>query len=276
MIPRRQITIVVEGILVAVHLVGQGEPVLCLTAIAHDAHDFDAMAQRVGERFQLVVVEWPGHGLSAPDTQPPSAARYAFILEDVVAQLGVKAPLIVGTIGGAAAILFASRNPVRGLVLCNSGGLVEVTAMVAKFCGWFEKFFAAGERGAIWFGPAFALYYRLVLKTQAAATQRRRIVRAGRRHAPLLRLAWAGFGRPEADLRRVAEGLDTPIWVAWARQDKIIPLKMCLPAILRLKRHTLTEFDAGHTPFLEQPDEFSRGFEKFVASLAPHISSTVH
>ena len=154
-------------------------------------------------------------------------------------------------------------------VLCDLGGLIEVTPQVTRICGHFARFFAAGERGAFWFGWAYALYYRMVLPQPAAAAQRRRIVAAGRRIAPVLRQAWQSFGRPEADIRAMAEALDVPIWVAWATQDKVIPLSRCRPAIRRLKRATLSEFQGGHSAFLEQPDTFAEGFLAFAARLQP-------
>ena len=265
MLPVQENQIEVDGVSLTVDRVGRGEPVLCLTAIGHDAHDFDALAKLVGDRFELFRVEWPGHGRSGEDSKPVSATRYAELVDGLVARLGLSRPLIIGnSIGGAAAILHACRHPVRGLVLCDSGGLIEIDRTVQRFCGAFERFFAAGERGVGWYGPAFALYYRLVLPAPAAKAQRRRIVAAGRRSAPVLRQAWASFGRPEADLRAAAAQIDAPIWVAWARRDRVIPLKACRPAIERLRHVTLTEFDAGHSAFLEQPDAFARGFLEFV------------
>jgi 4,5:9,10-diseco-3-hydroxy-5,9,17-trioxoandrosta-1(10),2-diene-4-oate hydrolase len=70
-----------------------------------------------------------------------------------------------------------------------------------------------------------------------------------------------------ADIRDVAANLEVPIWVAWAAHDRVIPLRSCRPAIERLRRASLDTFDAGHTPFLEQPDAFARGFVAFVESL---------
>jgi pimeloyl-ACP methyl ester carboxylesterase len=142
-----------------------------------------------------------------------------------------------------------------------------VTPQITRICGLFARFFAAGERRAFWFGRAYDLYYRMVLPQPAAATQRRRIVAAGPRTAPVLRQAWQSFGRPDADIRAMAEALDVPIWVAWATQDKIIPLSRCLPAVRRLKQATMSEFQGGHSAFLEQPDTFAEGFLAFAARL---------
>jgi pimeloyl-ACP methyl ester carboxylesterase len=262
----------VDGVLLCVKRFGRGTPVVCLTAIGHDAQDFAPLAQRTAERCELICIEWPSHGESGADHATPSAARYADLIDGVLDQLALDRPIIIGnSIGGAVAILCAARRPVGGLVLCDSGGLVEVTRTVATFCRIFERFFAAGARGAWWYPAAFAAYYRLVLPQQAAAAQRRRIVARARDLAGLLRDAWASFGTPAADIRGIAASLDVPVWVAWARRDRVIPLSACRPAIRRMRQVTLDTFAAGHTPFLEQPDAFARAFGDFLARV-PHTA----
>ena len=246
---------------------------LCLHAVGHDGHDFDALAQSLSASYRFVCVDWPGQGLSASDHAPASAARYADLADRLIDALGLTNPIVLGnSIGGAAAIRIAAKRPVRGLVLCDSGGLVEVTPTVARICGLFESFYAAGERGAWWFDTAFSLHYLMILRGRAARAQRKRIVEAARRSAPVLRQAWASFGRPDADVRDIAASLDVPIWVAWAKRDSVVPLKYCLPAIERLKHHKLTVFECGHAPFLEQPEAFAKGFDAFAKSIASQAS----
>jgi pimeloyl-ACP methyl ester carboxylesterase len=263
-----RIQVVVDGVSISVKRMGQGMPIACLSATGHDAGDFEPLAQRLGDRFEFVCIEWPSHGESGADSVPASAARYAELLQDVLWQLGIRTPIVIGnSIGGAAAILHAARHPVRALVLCDSGGLVEVDNTVKKLCQLFERFFAAGERGAWWFQPLFALYYRIVLPSAAAATQRQRITANARMRAPALRQAWASFGKPEADVRAIAASLEIPIWVAWTKHDRVIPLSRCLPAIKLLQHATLDTFAGGHTAFLEQPDQFAEKFVQFLVTL---------
>lgn len=258
----------VDGVAMAAERIGHGVPVVCLNAVGHDARDFDPLVQRCPEGFEFIRIEWPNHGRSGPDHQDADPDRYARLVESVLAALGVERPILIGnSIGGAVAIRHAAAHPVRGLVLCDSGGLVEVNAAARRFCGLVERFFAAGERGVAWFPAAYALYYRLVLPTPAAAAHRREIVSNGPRLAPQLRQAWASFARPGADVRDLAAGLDAPIWVAWARSDRVIPLSYCRPAIERLRQARLTVFPGGHSPFLEQPDAFAQRFRDFAGAL---------
>lgn len=263
-------TLIVDGVALHIDSVGEGPPVLCLHASGHDGHDFDALSQLLGKSYRFIRVDWPGQGRSGDDREAASADRYADLVEQLIDQLGLDKPVIIGnSIGGSAGIRIAARGRLRGLVLCDSGGLAEITPFVTRFCGFFEGFHAAGERGAWWYGPAFALHYQMVLTGEAAQFQRGRIVRAAGKNARVLREAWSTFGRQEADVRHIAAGLDLPVWVAWAKRDQIIPLKYCLPAIRRIPKHTLTAFKGGHAPFLEQPKAFASAFDAFMKGLPP-------
>ena len=74
---------------------------VCLTAIAHGARDFDALAERIKDRFEVIRLDWPGHGRSGDDRQDASAARYAQLLTGFMDQLGIVGPIVVGnSIGG--------------------------------------------------------------------------------------------------------------------------------------------------------------------------------
>ncbi len=268
-VPAGSMLLDVDGVKLAVCREGSGQPVICLHAIGHGGGDFAGFAAAFRAQFEIIRIDWPGQGRSGPDGVPTSATRYAQLLNGVVDQLGIVDPIIVGnSIGGAAAILHSARRPVRALVLCDTGGLVRVSAFVRMTCACFVAFFRAGERGTRWFAWAFAAYYRvLVLPQPAAADQRERIIRSGPAIARILREAWQSFGQADADLRAKAEALDVPAWFAWAKSDRVIPLLMCMPSIRRMKRAQLTKFRGGHSAFLEDPEAFNAGFRQFSAAL---------
>jgi len=269
-LPAEAETVEACGVRLAVHRKGSGPAIVCLHAIGHGGRDFEVFATAMQDHFEVIRIDWPGHGRSGPDVQPARAERYAELLGVVLDKLGIRDPIIVGnSIGGAAAIVYASRHPVRALVLCDSGGLVEVNRTLRAFCGIFVRYFTAGERGAWWFGPAFRAYYRfIVLPALAATDQRRRIVEAGYELAGTMREAWEGFRQPDADIRGIATSLQVPVWIAWARKDRVIPLSVCMPCIAKMRNAGVTRFDAGHAAFLEQPEEFAREFRNFAANVA--------
>jgi len=269
-VPAGSPTVVVDGVTLAHDRQGAGPPVVCLSAIQHGARDFDALAARIADRFEVIRLDWPGHGRSGDDRQPASAGRYGELLAGTLEALDIRQPILVGnSIGGAAAIHAAARRPVRALVLCNSGGLTPVTPTVARFCAAFAAFFRAGERRAAWFAAAFSAYYRFVVLPQAAARdQRRRIVAAALETAPVARQAWESFGRPDADVGPLLNTLGIPVWAAWGTDDRVIPLGFCRAALDATPGARVTTFKAGHAAFLEQPDAFAEAFLAFADALA--------
>jgi 4,5:9,10-diseco-3-hydroxy-5,9,17-trioxoandrosta-1(10),2-diene-4-oate hydrolase len=249
---------------------GQGPALVCLHAVGHDAEDFSALTERFADRYELIALDWPGHGQSGPDARPVSAARYGALLIALLDQLGIERPIVIGnSIGGAAAIHYAKARPVRSLVLCDSGGLIAIDPVVRLFCALFAAFFAGGARGASWFAWAYGLYYRhVVLPSAAAETRRAQIIARGPELAPLLRDAWRSFARPDADLRAQLESLRVPIWFAWAARDRVIPYARVKACIARCASGQVSLFDAGHSAFLECPEAFAEDLARFIAGEA--------
>jgi pimeloyl-ACP methyl ester carboxylesterase len=261
--------VVVGGVRLAVARDGAGPPVICLHATGHGGRDFEAFVAGVRDRFEVIRIDWPGQGRSGPDSASASAAHYADLLRGVMLALDLDNPILVGcSIGGAAAVNYASRYGARALVLANPGGLVEVNDDSRKGCRFLSGIFAAGARGAWWFGPLFAFYYLMVLPSPAAGGQRRRIVRAGYETAPIMSQAWASFADDSADQRDMASRLRMPVLIAWAMRDKINNFAANAPAIDKMKMARLVKFEGGHAAFLEQPGQFIHEFLTFTAGLA--------
>lgn len=249
---------------------GPAPAVVCLHAIGHGASDFAAVRQHLRGRHRVLAFDWPGQGASAEDRVPPSAARYTELLAACIDQLGLDRPILIGnSIGGATALRYVAMHPgrVRALVLENPGGLFALDTLARTAIGGMVRFFAAGARGARWYGPAFGAYYRMVLRQPAAAAQRRRIVAAGYEMAPLLRDAWRSFGEPDADLRSLAPRVACPVLFAWATQDQFVQLKRARPAIAQFPNARVVTFRAGHAAHLEAPEAFARALDDFLGSL---------
>jgi pimeloyl-ACP methyl ester carboxylesterase len=259
--------VVVDGVRLAVDDVGDGPAIVCLHAIGHGAADFARLRRRLAPRWRVLAPDWPGQGRSAADREPPRAARYAALLDGLLDACGVGRAVILGnSIGGAAAIRYAALRPERvtALVLENPGGIDRTDDPLARtVIRAMVAFFDAGARGASWFPTAFAAYYQRA----PAGEQRRRIVASAREIAPLLRDAWTGFGRPDADLRHLAPAIRCPVLIAWAARDQVIQLRRCRPALRDFPDARLETFPAGHAPHLETPDAFEAALERFLEPL---------
>jgi len=267
-VPAGSDEILIDGVRLAIAREGSGPPVLCLHAIGHGARDYETFSALTRRRYEIIRLDWPGQGRSDPDQEPATSTRYAALIRGVVDALRLEPPIIIGcSIGGAAAIRYASENPVVGLVLANSGGLIEVTKSTQRVCLLFSRTFAAGSRGAWWYKAAFAQFYRSVLPSPAALDQRKRIAKSAHEIAPVLAEAWRGFADAAQDHRSLAIALDVPVLFAWAMQDWINPFTAAEPTIRRMKRAQVAKFQGGHAAFLERPEQFAATFDRFATEI---------
>lgn len=269
--PRNRLGVL--GAMLAVHDSAPGSdlPVLVtLHAIGHGGGDFDGVARALAGRWRVVQFDWPGHGFSSSDGQPASATRYAALLGELLSVMRLERVVLLGnSIGGAAAVAYASEHPerVRGLVLANPGGLDEGASGVLGrwFIGRLVARFEQGAREEARFAPWFAEYYEGVLPN--APTRRAQIVAAGYESAPLLVQAWHSFMQPRECFTERLPKVKAPVLVAWAKRDEIIQWSRNEAAIETLPSKRVVFFDAGHAPFLEAPEAFNAELEVFLASL---------
>jgi pimeloyl-ACP methyl ester carboxylesterase len=260
--------IVIEGVSMAyTDSGGTGPVIICLHAIGHGARDFENVSRQLSPDYRVIALDFPQHGSSGYDPRPPSATRYAEILGQFIEQLHPGSVTLLGnSIGGAAAIRYASQHPehVKALVLCDSAGLGVPDGLSRLFIGAFVQFFAAGRRGAIWFPWAFSRYYSKVLVREPAREQRDRIVRSAYEIAPILERAWRSFAKPEELLLPILSQVQCPVLLAWAKDDFVLPLSRNQPSFQKFTNHCLEVFEGGHAAFLEDPDRFASVLRRFL------------
>ncbi len=245
---------------------GRGKPLVCLHAIAHGARDFEGLAQKLGDTFEIIAVDWPGHGFSPDDEIAPSAEHYADVTMRLLDALKLEKPILLGnSIGGAAALIVAAARgeEIGGLVLCNAGGLRPIDGVARFAIGRMAAFFRAGELGRKWFGPAYRFYYSRLVLPLAPMEHCERIIAAGYELAPKLRQAWEGFAKPEADIRDLVAKVKCPILFAWAMADRLVPWSGSKTAAMTAKNGTAALLKGGHSAFVEDADEFVRALRAF-------------
>jgi 4,5:9,10-diseco-3-hydroxy-5,9,17-trioxoandrosta-1(10),2-diene-4-oate hydrolase len=265
-----QETVRFDGATLHLRRSGSGPPVVCLHATGHGARDFDRLAQRLGGEFSFISLDWPGHGDSPRDATSVSADRYSALLGGVLEALDVRSAILLGnSIGGAAAILGAAMCPdrVRGLVLCNSGGLNPTNLFIRMFCRHMARRFESGAAGNSAFPGWFRRLYSRVLPSPEAAWRREEIISAGGQTAPTIAEAWRSFAEPRADIRAVLTALPIPVLFAWGLRDPILPWLLVRGLARRTPGARIALFNAGHSVFLETPEAFDLAFLDFARSL---------
>ena len=106
---------------------GRGSPVLLLHASYFNLRAWDGLAAALDDDFRVIRFDFPGNGLSGPDTkQQESMERNGEALDGLADALELETFALVATSsGGIVGFRYASRNPTRitRLVLINSAGM---------------------------------------------------------------------------------------------------------------------------------------------------------
>jgi pimeloyl-ACP methyl ester carboxylesterase len=241
---------------VHVHVRGDGPPLLLLHANPGDARDYDAIAPALAESWQVIAVDWPGYGASAPPRTPASAMLFAEVAIDLADALGLEGARVVGnSVGGYAAVRLAIERPSRvsRLVLVNPGGFTPHTMTTRAFCR---------IKGNEWVSRTIALsfakrYLRVRNAWVAEILARTDAGRRDPRVAAVDAAVWRSFVDPAHDLRAMVSGLLQPTLLAWGAHDPVLPLSTDGREASRAISHArLVTFDTGHMPFAEAPDQF--------------------
>jgi pimeloyl-ACP methyl ester carboxylesterase len=105
---------------------GTGAPLVLLHGLGASRRSWDPVLPALATRFDVIAVDLPGFGDSAPLPEPGEVppAVLAQHVADLLDELGVSTPHVVGnSLGGWVALELASRRPVASLTLLSPAGL---------------------------------------------------------------------------------------------------------------------------------------------------------
>jgi len=116
----------IENLNIHFEVVGdqQGEAVILLHGWGTNLSTFDPVTSELEKKFKLYKIDFPGFGESDPPHTVWGVEDYTSFLEKFVQVNNISEPIIFGhSFGGRVAILYASRNYVRKLVLFDAAGV---------------------------------------------------------------------------------------------------------------------------------------------------------
>jgi pimeloyl-ACP methyl ester carboxylesterase len=105
---------------------GTGAPLVLLHALGVSRRSWDSVLPALAARFDVIAVDLPGFGDSAPLPGPGEVppAVLAQSVADLLDDLGISTPHLVGnSLGGWVALELASRRPVASVTLLSPAGL---------------------------------------------------------------------------------------------------------------------------------------------------------
>ena len=243
-------------------------PLIICHGMAGDHREFIDLAERLSNRWRVLLWDMPGHGASQPMLSDIDTCAMVDALEAVLANANVGEAVLLGfSFGGVVAQIFAKRHPER------------VTALVAYAC--YAPYSQAAPVPRWMISPLTWLTFgrrswddlRLYFARLCAekARSRAHIVQTMR---PLGR---AGFvAMTEALLNAIGGderlSLNVPVLIVSGDKDSNrVTLAKARDGLVvdNPQAQVLTLCDAGHCAHLDQPEAFAAAIERFLASSSP-------
>lgn len=246
---------------------GAGVPVVCLHAAGHGARDFKLLKKESPAGCRLILLDWPGHGRSGPDSRSFTVERCVGLLTGFLNFLGLRGAILLGSeFGAAVALAFSIQHPsrVRGLVLCQPAGVLAAEPR--------HTFRGAGALSR----RAGTILHRS--RKSEAELELALVERQAATHALQCNQAALSVLALEETLRSgLAQGL-SPMLVALAAGSRNYPLKPFLRFLQPLLsvtpleqpgRPKLAVFPGRHSPLWEDPARLAQVLSGFACATMP-------
>jgi len=243
---------------------GKGMPVVLHHANPGDSKDFEAVIPTLSKGYRVLALDWPGYGQSDMLNQPESAnvLLYFKVLREFLEELALPPAFFIGnSIGGNVVARLASEVPeaVRGLVLVAPGGFTPQNFISNTFC----KF--QGSRFSMSPYRLANFYIKKRSPTTRSILKRAATVQAAPERIALNRAMWRSFGKPENDLRQLAQNIKAPTLLLFGKHDPVIPAKKDgRIAAQSIPSASFVSLPCGHVSFAEVPELFLSEVEPFI------------
>ena len=263
----------VDGIQVHVRILGEGEPVFLLHGSFASLHTWDAWQQAMSPYYPTISLDFPGHGLTGPDSLKRYGIKdYSELVHALAQKLNIEQYHVAGnSMGGAVAMQLASDYPgnVRSLNLIDAAGapaadrtLTDSTAPKKSNSGgaWifqvarhpvFSKLLLSCTPKFLFAMNMKQVYGDDTKVTDEVTTRYYELMlREGNRQATLDRLSQPRNSNIQY------ERLSMPTLILWGAEDTWIPLAQGKRLQQALPGSNLMILDGvGHVPMEESPTE---------------------
>ena len=236
---------------------GSGPPIVLLHGIGLDRHTWDPVVPLLAREHEVIAVDLPGFGESAPLAGPPSVEALAATVEE----LGLERPHAVGnSLGGGIALELGRRGWAGSVCALSPIGfaagrertyqratLSAIHAMARALDGRAEFAYGGAARRTALMNVIVARPWRV--PAQAAAHMNHTTAQAPGWDATLpVTVDW----RPEMP--------SCPTTIAWAQRDRLLIAGRQAPRARRRlpeARHVILE-GCGHVPMWDDPEQVAR------------------
>lgn len=262
----------VFGRQIAVHVEGNGDPVVLLHGLGGTSETWQRTIECLGGSLTTVAIDLAGHGKSGRDRGDYSITANAVIVRGVLDQLSIPRALTVGhSYGGgvalAEAVIFPER--VAGLALVAAGGLGYEAApvlramslpFVGELASWAIHPWLVGKIDATFRRlSAFGFHEPTELRQKRGMLRSLSDMAARASFLDTLRGVVNVRGQQVNGAERLNQIGDIPVLVVWGDRDPMLPISHAdvVRNALPLARVEIFE-GAGHFPHAHDPNRLAR------------------
>jgi pimeloyl-ACP methyl ester carboxylesterase len=256
---------------------GSGTAIFLLHGSFASLHTWDSWEKELSKNFKTISLDFPGHGLTGPNTTNSySTDAYEALVFALANQLKIDTFYVAGnSMGGQVAWKMALHHPerVKKLILVDAAGYWKITAdstskkqsrpFIFKL---LQNDFVASTMMKITPRFLFKINLRQVygdpdkVKEEDIDRFYDLILREGNRASTMLRLRQAG-----KDLQDSIQYIQTPTLIIWGGKDEWIPVANAYRFNKDIKDSELKIFpQAGHVPMEEIPSETAKSAMDFL------------
>jgi pimeloyl-ACP methyl ester carboxylesterase len=254
---------------------GSGEPLVLVHGIASRAEAWDRIVPALAERFEILALDLPGFGRSAPDGTPPSVEAQAARVARFFDEVGVTRPHVAGfSMGGGIALQLARLGAVRSATAIAPVGfwtdrerafcqrsLSGAIAMGRRIRPAAPAILGTAAGRAAFFAQTYARPWRMTPE-EAVGTLDAAI------SCPGFEPCNAAFS--EHRFRDPDELRGVPVTIAWGERDRLLLYRQAGRArrMLPWARH-VTLAGCGHVPFTDDEAQTAQVVLAGAAAPAP-------
>jgi pimeloyl-ACP methyl ester carboxylesterase len=239
---------------------GSGEPLVLVHGVGHNRHAWAHVVPLLERYFDVIAVDLPGHGESAPLDLAGRTVSDAFVEEfhELFDALGIDRPHVVGnSLGGRIALEMAARGEVAtATALSPAGfwrGIPELVYVKSLFASASIAVRAAGSLGPVVMrSPLGGAILKVFLDSpgELSKDQITTMTTGFLTAQPALRAILGSASNFEAPIPS-----DVAVTVAWGTNDHVLPFKQARRAKKAIPNGShIALKGCGHVPMSDAPE----------------------
>ena len=230
---------------------GEGQPIILLHGWGSNSDTFLDFIKIIKSSYTVFAIDLPGFGQSEEPLNPYNLDDYVKLIEQFVFDKQLLNPILIGhSFGGRIAIKYASKNPVKKLILIDSAGLKPRFHFIVK--------------GKIILYKLKKRWYKL---NRNVVKYNNLINNSGsndyKNASPIMKKTMTNIVNEYLD--KHLKKIQCETLILWGKMDNVTPYKDALKLKKKIINSGLVTFEGvGHFPYIEAKKTFHKIIKEYL------------